>query len=161
MSFGAFWIINLLHFIDFAIKKKKTRMLNNEITSCRLRCGSMTAWDSGGANCSLLTCTLVHWLLKFPVQQATQHKQQQLLLYMHGWKDRQVCVFLGHKGSSVGLYPPSHLIPSARHELPYSSFLSVPLGPCLILPIFPVAIFLSLSMPLAVLPLSQLSLLLQ
>lgn len=127
------------------------------IISCSSRC-CKTLRDSLGfgrwntESCALSTCTLETWkhlLQKFPVHQATQHKQQQqLLLYTHGWKDRQACVFIWHKSSSVGLYSPSHLIPSARHELPSSSFLSMPPGPCLILPIFPLPIFLPLTLSL-------------
>lgn len=76
------------------------------------------------------------------------NKQQQLLLlllYMHGQKDRKACVLLWHRSSSLGLHFPSYLIPPAKRELPCSSFLSVPPGPCLILSIFPVPIFPCLS----------------
>lgn len=100
-------------------------------------------WGTKYCCCTILTCTRNDFVQKCTVQQAKQNIQQ-VLLDKHGQKDRQACVSLWHKSSSVGLRSPSHVIPSARHELPHSSFLSMPPGPRLILTIFPVFLRLSL-----------------
>ncbi|MEQ2283657.1 hypothetical protein AMECASPLE_013764 [Ameca splendens] len=50
---------------------------------------------------------------EFPVQQTMEQKQQQLLPCMHIQKEKQACVVLWHKSSSVDLLSPYFLIPSA------------------------------------------------
>lgn len=116
---------------------------------------SVTVWDFGGTNtgsCQFLTCTPVHGKISSRnslfnrLRQINNNNNNCCFTCMVRKTDKPVFYF----GTQPHLwaYIPSHLIPSARHELPYSSFLSVPPGPRLILSIFPVPIFLCLSISL-------------